>query len=156
MKKKNIEWEITKNKKAYFDYEIVKTYEAWIELKWYEVKSIRNWNVNLKWNFIVINKNNEAFIKNMHIAAWKTLPNKDSIDTFRERKIFLHKKDIEYLASKIKEKWYSIIGLKLYFKWSLIKLLVWLVKWKKKYDKKQTLKERTMKKEAAIAASRYL
>ena len=154
-KNKKIEWEITKNKKAYFDYEIIKTYEWWIELKWYEVKSIRNWYVNLKGSFIVINWN-ALYIKNMHISAWKAIPNRATIDTFRERKVFLYKKDIEYLSWKIKEKWNSLVPLSLYFKWSLIKIKVWLVKWKKKFEKKQILKERTMQKEARIAASRYL
>ena len=92
----------------------------------------------------------------MHITAWKALPNRQTIDTFRERKVFLHKRDIEYLSWKIKEKWYSLVPLSLYFKGSLIKVQVGLVKWKKQFEKKQVLKERTMKKEAAIAASRYL
>lgn len=154
-KKKNIDWLITKNKKAFFDYEILKSYEWGIELKWYETKSIRHWNVNLKWSFLVINWS-WIYIKNMHISAWKALPNRWTIDTFRERKVFLHKKDIEYLSWKIKEKWNSLVPLSMYFKWSLIKIQVWLVKWKKQFEKKQVLKERSMKKEASIAASKYL
>ena len=154
-KNKNISWEITKNKKAFFDYEIIKSYEWGIELKGYETKSIRSWQVNLKWSFLVINWN-ALYIKNMHITAWKALPNRWTIDTFRERKVFLHKKDIEYLSWKVKEKWNSLVPLSMYFKWSLIKIQVALVKWKKQFEKKQVLKERSMKKEAAIAASRYL
>lgn len=146
---------ITKNKKAYFDFEILDTWEAWIELKWYETKSIRNWYVNLKWAFIVV-VNNELYVKSMHITAWKALPNRETIDTFRDRKIFLHKKIISYLAWKIKESWYSIIPLELYFVWSLIKLRVWLAKWKKAYQKKQILKERSMDKEAKIAMKKFI
>ena len=92
----------------------------------------------------------------MHITAWKALPNRWTIDTFRERKVFLHKKDIEYLSWKVKEKWNSLVPLSMYFKWSLIKIQVALVKWKKQFEKKQVLKERSMKKEANIAASKYL
>lgn len=51
MNKTKLNNQITKNKKAYFDYEIFDTWEAWIDLKWYETKSIRNWHVNLKWAF---------------------------------------------------------------------------------------------------------
>ena len=146
---------ITKNKKAFFDYEILKTWEAWIELKWYEVKSIRVWQVNLKWSYISLIW---WFIKakNIHISIWKALQNKSSIDPWRDRNIFLHKKTILYLKSKQKEKWLSIIPLELYFKWSLIKLNVGLCKWRKKFDKKNLLKERSLKKEADILASKLL
>jgi len=154
-KKKKLPWEITKNKKAFFDYEIIKSYEWGIELLGHETKSIRHSSVNLKWSFLVVNGSG-LYIKNMHITAWKALPNRWSIDTFRERKIFLHKKDIEYLSWKTKEKWNSIIPLSLYFKWSLIKIQVWLVRWKKQFEKKQVLKDRSMKKEADKAASKYL
>jgi SsrA-binding protein len=146
---------ITKNKKAYFDYEIIHTYEAWVELRWYETKSIRNWHVNLRWAYIIA-QNQELFVKWMHISAWKTLTNKTSIDTERQRKIFLYRKDINYLIWKSKEAGFSIIPLELYFVWSLIKLRVWLVKWRKEYQKKQILKERTMDKEAKLAMKKYL
>lgn len=146
---------ITKNKKAYFDYEVIETWEAWIELKWYETKSVRAWYVNLKGAFLSV-INWELFIKNMHITIWKSLANKLSIDAFRQRKIFLHKKTISYLREKSKEAWFSIIPLELYFSWSLIKLRVWLAKWRKAYQKKQVLKERTMDREAKIAMKKFL
>jgi len=156
MKKKN-NWNnlITKNKKAYFDYEIKDTWEAWIELRWYETKSIRSWHVNLKWSYVVFHWN-EAYIKWMHITAWKALSNRWNIETEIERKIFLHKKTIVMLLSKSKEWGFSVIPLELYFKWSLIKLRVWLAKWKKAYQKKQVLKERSMQKEAKVAMSKYI
>ncbi len=146
---------IKKNKKAYFDYEIINQYEAGIELKWYETKAIRNSMFNLKWSYISC-INQELYIKQMHITAWKTLANKETIDTFRDRKIFLHKKDIIYLCNKLKEAWFSIIPLEVYFKGSLIKIKVWLVKWRKKYEKKQILKERAMDKQAKIAMKKYI
>ena len=92
----------------------------------------------------------------MHITAWKALPNRESIETERERKIFLHRKTITYLAWKSKEAGNSIIPLELYFSWSLIKLRVWLAKWKKMFEKKQILKERSMDKEAKIAMKKYI
>jgi len=155
MKKKSLDNLITKNKKAYFDYEIGNSFEAWILLKWYEVKSVRSWHVNLKWAYIVF-VGNEAYIKWMHITPWKALSNKWSIDPSPERKILLHKKDIISLSTKVKEWGYSVVPLELYFKWSLIKLRVWLAKWRKAYQKKQVLKERTMDKEAKKAMSRYI
>ena len=146
---------ITKNKKAYFDYEITDSFEAWIELFWHEVKSIRNWHVNLKWAYISF-ISQFPVIKWMHITPWKALPNSESIAPKRDIKIFLHKKTINFLSWKQKEWWYSIIPLELYFKWSLIKLKVWLWKWRKKHDKKQLLKERTLDKEAKKMMSKYV
>lgn len=146
---------IVKNKKAYFDYDIIKTYEAWIELKWYEVKSIRSKHVNLKWSYIS-SISSILFIKKMHISPYKSLSNKSSLEADRDRKIFLHKKDIEFLSWKSKESWYSIIPLELYFSWSLIKLKVALARWRKSYQKKQVLKERSLEKEAKIVASKYI
>ena len=145
---------ITKNKRAYFDYSILDTWEAWIELKWYEVKSIRAKQVNLKWSYIsVINWN--LYVKSLHISVWKSLSNKNFIETNRDRKIFLHKKNIIYVSSKIKESWFSMIPLELYFKWSLIKLKVALVKGRKTYQKKQVLKERVLEREAKRAMSKH-
>ncbi len=146
---------ITKNKKAYFDYEILDSWEAWIELKWYETKSVRSKYVNLKWAYIIV-INNELYIKWMHISVWKSLSNKSSIESERERKIFLKRKTINYLIWKQKEGWNTLIPLELYFNWSLIKLKVWLAKWRKAYQKKQVLKERTMDKDAKIAMSKYI
>lgn len=146
---------ITKNKKAYFDYEISDYWECWIELKWYETKSVRSGHVNLKWSYIV-SINNELYIKWMHVSAWKALPNRESVETERERKIFVHKKTITYLNWKMKESWFSVIPLKLYFVWSLIKLKIWLAKWKKAYQKKQLLKERSMDREAKIAMKKFI
>ena len=154
-KKKNLNNQITKNKKAYFDYEIIDTWEAWIELKWHEAKSVRNGHVNLKWAFIVV-VNNELYVKWMHVTAWKSLSNRGSLDTDRERKIFLYKKTITFLSWKSREAWNSIIPLELYFAWSLIKLRVWLAKWKKAYQKKQLLKERTMDREAKVAMKKFI
>ncbi len=154
-KNSNLNNQITKNKKAYFDYEIIDSWEAWIELKWYETKSVRHGHVNLKGAFIVV-INNELYIKSMHISAWKALPNRDTIDIERDRKIFLHKKTINYLEWKNREAWYSIIPLELYFVGSLIKLRVWLAKWKKAYQKKQILKERSMDREAKIAMKKFI
>ncbi len=139
--------EITRNKKAFFDYEILDSEEAWIELKWHEVKSIRAKQVNLKWAYISA-LSWELLVKGMHISAWKGLVNRDGIEVKRERKILLSKKKIIYYTSKLKEGWYTLLPLSLYFKWSLIKIQVGLAKGKKKHQKKQLLKERTLDREA--------
>ncbi len=140
---------IVKHKKAYFNYEILDSWEAWIMLSGHEVKSIRSWQVNLKWTYVV-SVWSELFIKWMHITPWKSLSNRTTIESDRERKILLQRKTITYLSTKMKEKGLSVVPLELYFKWSLIKLRVWLAKWKKQYQKKQILKEKSIDKQAKM------
>ena len=147
--------EIVRNKKAYFDYEILSSYEAGIELFWHEVKSIRAGQVNLKWSYISL-QSWQPVMKWSHISPYKVLANKDAIPVGRDRKLFLHKKDINYLKEKSKAGWFTIIPLRLYYKWNLIKLEVWLAKWRQKHQKKQVLKERTMDREAKIKMNNYL
>lgn len=145
---------IAKNKKAYFDYEILETWEAWIELKGYEVKSLRGWKINLKGSYISF-LSGTPVIKWCHISLLSSLPG-NIIDPKRDRKIFLHKKTIFYLSSKTKEAGKTIIPLELYFSWSLIKVKVWLAIWRKTYDKKQVLKERSMDKEAKQQMKQFI
>lgn len=146
---------IAKNKKAFFDYDMIETWEAGIILKWHETKSIRHGNVHLKWAFLSI-ISWELYLKFFHISPWKALANRASLETDTPRKVLLHKKTIEYLAQKSKEWWYTIIPTELYFKWSLIKVRVALAKWKKAHQKKQVLKERAMDKAAKIAMKKYI
>lgn len=145
---------ISKNKKAYFDYEIIDTYEAWIELKWYEVKAIRAGNINLKWAYISFLSNN-AIAKWIHIWFLKNIAAQKTLEPTRDRKLFLHRKTIDYLAWKIKESWFTVIPLEIYTSWNLLKVKVWLCRWRKQYDKKQLLKERTLDKEAKIMMKKY-
>lgn len=146
---------IAKNKKAYFDYEIIDSWETGVELRWYETKSVRARHANLKGTYVVI-MSGELYVKSMHISAWKALSNRDSVETDRMRKLFLHRKTIDYLTKKIKEGWYTIIPLKLYFKWSLVKLTIALAKGKKAHQKKQVLKERAMDKQAKLSMKKYI
>ena len=99
--KKTIKIEsLLKNKKAFFDYEFIKEFEVWIELLWYEVKSVKASHVNLKWSFITIREWN-LYIQKFHISPYKMLPNKSIVDPLRERKLFLHKSEIFYLDQKL-------------------------------------------------------
>jgi SsrA-binding protein len=146
--------QLAKNKKAYFDYEILEIQEAGIELEGHEVKSVRNKHVNLKGSYIS-EISWELFIKQMHISPWKTLVNRDAYEIQRPRKIFLSKKKILYYASKVKQWGYTILPLELYLKGSLIKVRVGLAKWRKTYEKKQLLKERTLDKETSIHMKKH-
>jgi len=132
---------ISNNKKAYHDYFIEQTYEAGIELKGTEIKSVRNSNVSLRDSYIKI-KNGEAFVEGMHIAKYEQ-GNIFNHDPLRTRKLLLHKKEIRKLEKEIKESGYTLIPTKLYFdNGSKVKLEIALAKGKKLYDKRHTLKEK--------------
>lgn len=135
-----------KNKKAYFDYNILEELEAGIALTGTEIKSIRKGSVDLKDTFVNI-KNNEAFILNMYIAKYEE-GNIFNHDERRTRKLLLHKNEIKKLKEQIKLEGLTIIPLKLYFKKNKVKILIGICKGKKLYDKRQALKEKDQKREA--------
>ncbi len=135
-----------KNKKAYFDYFINEEIEAGISLSGTEIKSIRKGSVDLKDSFVNI-KNNEAYIINMYIAKYEE-GNIFNHDERRTRKLLLHKKEILKLKEKVKIEGLTLIPLKLYFKKNKVKILIGVAKGKKQYDKRESLKEKDLKREA--------
>ncbi len=139
---------ISSNKKAFFDYEIWETWEAGIQLEGYEVKSLREWKINLKGSFI-------GFLGKELYLKWCLIPQLGSMRVSLlvakpDRKLFLHKKTIDYLSIKTKEPGKTIVPLEIYFLWSLVKVKVALAQGKKKYDKKQKLKERDMDRQSKV------
>ena len=140
---------VSNNKKAYHDYFILDTYEAGIELKGTEIKSVRKGSANLKDAFISI-KNDEAFIENMHIAPYEQ-GNRFNHDPLRTRKLLLHKKEIRKLQKEVKENGLTIIPTKLYFNTSKAKVEIALAKGKKLYDKRQDLKAKDAKRDVERA-----
>ncbi len=135
---------IAQNKKAYHDYFIEETYEAGIQLKGSEIKSIRMGKVNLSDSYVTF-KGNEAFILNMHISKYD-YSNIFNHEETRTRKLLLHKNEIVKLFSQTKLKGLAVVPLKVYLKDGLCKMEIGLAKGKKDYDKRQTLKEKDMKK----------
>lgn len=136
---------VSQNKKAYHDFFILDTYEAGIELKGTEIKSVRKGSVNLKDSFIRI-KNDEAYIENMHIAPYEQ-GNRFNHEPLRTRKLLLHKKEIKKLQKEIKESGLTIVPTKLYFNTAKLKVEIALAKGKKLYDKRQDLKEKDSKRD---------
>ncbi|EKE27585.1 MAG: SsrA-binding protein [uncultured bacterium (gcode 4)] len=129
------------NKKGLSDFEVLKEYECWIKLEWYEVKSIREKHFHLKASFVTIREGN-VYIHKFHISPYKQFTNKEAYDPEREKKLLLHKKSVDALSQKIKEKGFTIIPTEVYFKWNLIKMKIGLARWKKQYEKKEALKKR--------------
>ena len=128
------------NKKAKFDYEIVEKLEAGIVLEGSEVKSVRAGHVNMGDSFCFV-EGGELFLKNCRISAY----DKATIlppDELRSRKLLLHKREIERLIGKSREKSLTIVPLAMYFKGRRVKVEIALARGKRSYDKKQTIKDR--------------
>lgn len=134
-----------KNKKATFDYNIEETIEAGIVLKGTEIKSIREGRANLKDSYAVIKKS-EVFLLNMHISAYEN-GNIFNHEETRTRKLLLHKKEILKLRDKIEISGYTLIPIKLYFKGNKAKILLGVGKGKKTFDKRESLKEKDIKRD---------
>ena len=136
---------IANNKKAYHDYFIEDTYEAGIELAGTEVKSLRMGKCSIKESFIQI-EHGEVFIYGMHISPYEkgNIFNKDPL---RVRKLLLHTYEIRKIEGKIREKGYTLVPLKVYFKGSLVKVEMGVAKGKKLYDKRQDIAKKDQRRE---------
>lgn len=136
---------ISKNKKAYHDYFTLESYEAGIELRGTEVKSLRQGKVNLKDSWCSIIKG-EVFINGMHISNYEQ-GNIFNSDPMRIRKLLMHKREIMKLFGFVKQDGCSLIPLSIYFKGSKVKVQVGLCKGKKLYDKRAELQARAAKRD---------
>lgn len=125
---------IALNKKARHDYFVEESYEAGIELVGTEVKSIRQGGVNLKDSWCSI-EDGEMYVKQMHISPYEkgNIFNKDPL---RERRLLMHRKEINRIFGLMKQQGFTLIPLSLYFKGSKVKMQVGLCRGKKLYDKR--------------------
>ena len=137
---------ITENRKARHDYNIVEAMEAGMELVGTEVKSLRAGKVNLKDSFVRITKKGELVVMNMHISPYDFV-NYNNHDPLRTRRLLMHRREIDRLLGKVKEKGYSLIPLKLYFKRGFVKMELALCTGKKIYDKRRDMADRDAKRE---------
>lgn len=133
------------NRKARFDYFIEEEFEAGIALKGTEIKSIRLGRVNIKDSYAII-RNEEIYLLNTHISIYDN-GNIFNHDENRTRKLLMHKNQIKKLNNKVTLEGYTLIPLKIYFVKGKAKVLVGLCKGKKNYDKRETIKDRDIKRE---------
>lgn len=131
------------NRQARHDYFILEEIEAGIALTGTEIKSIRKGNANIKDSYAII-KNQEAYLLNMFIKHYEQ-GNIFNHNETRTRRLLLHKKEILKLHDHIKLEGCTLIPLKLYFKKNKVKILIGLCKGKKNFDKRETIKERDIK-----------
>lgn len=142
-KEKKPDTTIAQNKKAYHDYFVDDTFEAGISLFGTEVKSVREGRVNLKDSYVSV-KTGEAYLIGTHISPYEkgNIFNKDPL---RERKLLLHRREINKLIGLTQQQGYTLIPLKMYFKGSYVKVLLGLCRGKKNYDKRDSIAERDAK-----------
>jgi len=133
------------NKKARFDYFIEDEYEAGIVLTGTEIKSVRNGNCNIRDSYAII-RNGEVFLLNMFIGQYKE-GNIFNHEETRSRKLLLHKTQIKKINEKLELKGLTLVPLKLYFKDNRLKVLLGVCRGKKTFDKRETIKERDLKRE---------
>ena len=143
------------NKSAGFEYFIEDKFEAGIVLEGSEVKSIRKNNCSLSDSFCFVRKG-EVVLKNMHIAVYDNSGAFNTRDSRRDRKLLLHKAEIAKIAGKVNEKGYTLVPLKIYFKDSLVKAEVALCRGKHTYDKRQSLKEKDLKRDTDRRIKEFL
>lgn len=137
---------VSNNKKAFFDYFVSDLVEAGIVLEGSEVKSVRAGGVSLIDSFVVI-KNGEMFLKNAYIKPYEKTSSFKPNER-RDRKLLLNKSEIQKFERMLKEKGYTIVATKIYFNnQNKVKVEIGLAKGKKLYDKRQTLKEKSIKRE---------
>lgn len=134
---------VANNKKARHDYFIEKIYEAGLVLKGTEVKSIRQGRVNLKESYVIV-KDGEVFVFGMHISPYKE-GNIFNEDPLRTRKLLLNKSEIRKISQDVRLAGSTVVPLRLYFKNGRAKLEIALAKGKKLYDKRESQRERDIK-----------
>lgn len=134
------------NRKAYHDYFVEETLECGISLKGNEVKSIREGKCSIKESWVQI-QNGNLVIRGMHISRWGTA-NLFDVDEIRERQLLAHKREISKLANKLSIQGITLVPLKVYFnERGICKVLIGVCKGKHNYDKRESLKEKQVKRD---------
>src|SRR4028118_32999 len=145
---------VSDNRQARYLYEILETYEAGIELKGTEVKSIREGRSNIRDGYALI-RNGEAWLINVHVSPHPTTSQYFNHDPRRTRKLLLHKQEIRKLIGKVEQQGLTLVPLKMYLKGGWVKLDIGLGKGKKLYDKREDLKKREDKRDMERAMKQY-
>jgi SsrA-binding protein len=132
---------LLENRKAYFDYEILESFEAGIELLGHEVKSIKSGRGIFDGSYISI-KDNELWLINFSLPPYQVNNTSKDYEERRPRRLLVGKKDIEYIVKKEKQSGLTIMPISMYNKKNLVKVQIAIVRGKKSFDKRHTIKKR--------------
>jgi SsrA-binding protein len=145
---------VATNRRARFDYEIVDTWEAGIQLMGPEVKSLRDGRVNLGDAFATVYRG-EAWLEKMHISPYEPATRANPSDPQRRRKLLLHRQEINRLDHRVNEKGLTLVPLTVYFRKGRAKVELALARGKHRHDKRETIKRREGDREARRAMRRH-
>jgi SsrA-binding protein len=146
---------LAENKKAYFNYTILETFEAGLVLMGTEVKSIRLGNISLNGAYVVISAKAEPTLIGAHISPYQPGNDPAYYKPDQTRKLLLKKKEIEYLIGKSHQKGLTLVPLRVYNKKGIIKLEFGIGKGKREFDKREVAKEREGKREVERALKNF-
>jgi len=144
---------VAENRQARFEYEILETFEAGIELVGTEVKSVRAGKANLRDGFALI-RNGEVWLHNVHISPYDTASQYFNHDPRRTRKLLMHRQEIRKLIGKVEQQGLTLVPLKMYLKRGWVKISLALARGKKLHDKREDLKQKQAKREMQRAMKR--
>lgn len=145
---------IAKNKKAFFNYEILETFEAGVALVGSEVKSIREGRISLKESYAEI-KEGEVFLVSCHVSPYEAA-NRFNHDPLRDRKLLLHRREIKRLTGKIKERGLTLVPTKVLINdKGKVKIELALAKGKRTYQKREAIRERDRDREMQAELKRW-
>lgn len=137
---------LAKNKAALFNYELIREYEAGIVLEGWEVKSAKTGNVSLKESYVTV-RQGEAWLVGAHISRWRGIAKGVNVNETQDRKLLLHKGEIDKLMQARSAEGLTIIVVNMYLDRNLIKVKLALARGKQRHDKRQKLKEKDMKRQ---------
>ena len=152
--KKSRDVEIAQNRRAFYDYSIEEKIEAGIALTGTEIKSLRAGHVNMRDGFVKID-GGQAWLRGVHISPWERA-GYVSHEPLRPRKLLLHRAEIDFLARSAAAKGYTIVPLRLYTKHGRAKIELGLARGKRRYEKRQVIKEREAEREMDAAVRRRI
>lgn len=132
---------IADNRRARFEYDLLDRFEAGIVLEGTEVKSLREGKLNLGDSYCVIERDGDVYLKDAHISAYSHGTHRNH-DPLRTRKLLLNRIEIRRLAQRVREKGLTLIPTRVYLKNGWVKVEIALAKGRKKYDKREKIKER--------------
>jgi SsrA-binding protein len=141
---------IATNRRARFEYEVLERFEAGIALVGPEVKSLRAGKVSLVDAYAVVRRG-EVYLLNLHISPYAQA-SRENPEPRRERKLLLHRREIQRLAAKVAERGFTLVPLPLYWKGGRAKVELGLVRGKRMHDKRETIRRRETERELARAA----
>ena len=144
---------VATNRKARHEYEVEDTFEAGMVLTGTEVKSLRSGGCSLQDGYAVV-RNGEITLKGVHIAPYRH-GGDYNVDPVRDRRLLLHRREIGRLSTKLKERGYTLVPLRIYFKRGLAKMELGLGRGRHTYDKRRKLKEDDEKRRTAEAMKNY-